>query len=152
MHFDDLTVYEYHLPFCLDGVLNVGWLDPKHTFRQGPMDAKFIDALRALICGEFDGLQVHVNEIRGQHPCTLCNAHPSIGCRLRGDIGLGSSEIWVPFADTIFAAPSMILHYATDHSYLPPDDFVQAVMMLEKTGRFNGQMEFEQKLAQHVDG
>ena len=49
MHFDDLTVYEYHLPFRLDGVLNVGWLDSKHPFRQGPIDSEFIDTLRALI-------------------------------------------------------------------------------------------------------
>ncbi|WP_249375347.1 hypothetical protein [Streptomyces sp. I05A-00742] len=42
---------------------------------------------------------------------------------------LGTAELRVVSADgTWFIAPDLVLHYVTDHGYLPPDDFVEAVL------------------------
>lgn len=43
---------------------------------------------------------------------------------------LGSAEIRVIDVDnkTIYASPDLILHYIINHNYLPPDNFIRAVI------------------------
>jgi hypothetical protein len=41
---------------------------------------------------------------------------------------LGNGELRVIGTDAIYAAPTLVYHYAVNHSYLPPDEFVQAVL------------------------
>lgn len=43
-------------------------------------------------------------------------------------IQLGLAEIRVIGDDDIFAAPTLIYHYVTEHKYRPPDAFIQAVL------------------------
>ena len=35
--------------------------------------------------------------------------------------------MWVPTAEAVYVAPEMVVHYVTDHGYLPPDEFRRAV-------------------------
>ncbi|MCL4871188.1 MAG: hypothetical protein KJ063_19685 [Anaerolineae bacterium] len=43
-------------------------------------------------------------------------------------IHLGLGEIRVIGGDDIFAAPTLIYHYITEHNYRPPDPFIHAVL------------------------
>lgn len=146
MYFDDMANYRYFLPSEMKGVLTVGWLDSTHAYCTGEVDIVAIDRLRRLICGCYPELKVHVNQIRGQHPCNLSGEYVETRCDREQSIGLGSSEIWIPAGDRIFAAPSMILHYIEAHSYLPPPEFLSAIQSLDETQIFDGQQEYERRL------
>ena len=44
-------------------------------------------------------------------------------------VWLGNGEIRVTGEDgTVYAAPTMIAHYVAEHHYLPPQEFVDAVL------------------------
>ena len=74
-----------------------------------------------------------VNQMRGYHRCNLCDAddacHPA-EVVWEGEVHVvGSAEIRVIGADGVrYAAPNMILHYVSAHHYLPPTEFVDAVL------------------------
>lgn len=52
-------------------------------------------------------------------------AHPVGG----GEMRLGSAEIVVKSSSgQVFVAPNLIVHYIEAHSYLPPREFVEAVL------------------------
>ena len=52
----------------------------------------------------------------GMHQCEICDDE--------GDSG----DIAIPSGDVLFVAPTMIVHYVRVHGYLPPVDFVRAVL------------------------
>jgi len=123
--FADLTPYRYLEDESIrDGsdylvftpryeLLNVGWLDPGHPYEEGPVPDDFPAALLAVVDGE------PVNLTRGYHYCEICG--PSADVR-------GNGEIRVPARPGVmFAAPVLIGHYVTAHSYRPPDEFIAAV-------------------------
>ena len=41
---------------------------------------------------------------------------------------MASGTFGVPAGDKIYYCPEMIAHYVADHAYLPPPEFVQAIM------------------------
>jgi hypothetical protein len=106
--------------------INVGWLDAAHAFEEGPTPSWFANALLDIIAAP------PTNARRGYHQCPFCPKrsegsmlsvdHPS------GTLWLGHAEIRVPSGpDVMFAAPSLIWHYITVHSYRPPANFIEAV-------------------------
>lgn len=120
-YFADLTPHTY-TPTEEGTVLNVGWLDSAYPFAHGKTSPEFHDALRRL-CEH--PVKLH----RGFHQCQFCAqedlaegppAHPE---------RLGNGQIRVKGADGIwYAAPTMVCHYVTEHQYLPPPAFVEAVL------------------------
>ena len=44
------------------------------------------------------------------------------------EIFLGSAEIRVEIGGHWLAAPDLVYHYVTDHAYLPPIEFIDAVI------------------------
>lgn len=128
MYFPDLSTYEY-----LKGrpaALNVGWLDPAHVFNQGDVPDGFVARLRSLA-------RRPVNQTRGFYVCPFCDFGPAAGNadrsarhrRQREADALSSAEIRVVGRDgKAYAAPVLICHYVEKHRYLPPPEFVQAVM------------------------
>jgi hypothetical protein len=115
-YFADLTRYEYD-PTDLD-VLNIGWLDGEHPYKRGETPADFRAALQQLV-------QRPIMKHRGFHVCEICRPEdaatfpfPTIG---NGQIRVRSQQ------GTWYAAPRMISHYVEEHSYQPPDEFVEAV-------------------------
>jgi hypothetical protein len=117
-YFPDLTPYEYFLE--TDPPVNVGWLDQAHSFQHGDAPEGFVEQLRVLG-------QSPVKTTRGYHHCDFCG---NLEGRFISDEELSDAEIRVRGADgTTYAAPCLILHYVTAHHYLPPQQFIDAVML-----------------------
>ena len=124
MHTPDISFYTYLHNADDPPQLNIGWLDGKHPYSQGTPTDGLLDRLW-IFCRE----SVHV--MRGCHECELCET-PSYGVRMQRDgeeLWFGSAEIRVFGPDgTTYAAPNLLFHYIVDHGYLPPAEFVAAVM------------------------
>ncbi|MGK5641695.1 hypothetical protein ACSNOK_25745 [Streptomyces sp. URMC 126] len=130
MYAEDRSPYRYLPDTVPDGVtaLAIGWLDPAHAFPRGAAPRGFAEAL-----GELCLRAAHART-RGRHSCPFPHGAPGSGSP--GTVGpegrtapLGGAEVRVVAADgTWLIAPDLVLHYVTDHGYLPPDDFVEAVL------------------------
>ncbi|MDG4774193.1 hypothetical protein [Solwaraspora sp. WMMD792] len=137
-YFDDLTAYSYSDVDTVEldwGLLqfrpgydriNVGWLDAPHAFEKGPTPDRFTNALLDIIVAP------RINTMRGLHRCPFCPNHPGDSMvsveHPGGRVWLGHTEIRVPSGPgAMFAAPSLIWHYVTAHSYRPPAEFIEAV-------------------------
>jgi hypothetical protein len=127
MYFADLTPYQYMISQPLPQVLNIGWLSPDYPYATGDCDP---DVSRLL---EVHHEALWANQTRGYNGCHFC-PDPYVDPTLDNEHGrfvLGSSELWVPTAgETIFAAPSLVIHYLREHGYSPPAEFVAAVLGL----------------------
>lgn len=128
MYYPDLSSYQYSNPATYKQetvVLNVGWLDGEHIYPKGDVSVEFLDRLW-LIWDE-----APINPMWGYHPCELCKSpdYPVHIKRVEGKIPLGATEIRVVSSNGIvYASPNLILHYISEHKYLPPSEFIEAVM------------------------
>lgn len=130
---NDMT--EYHSPSTIPpGVqaLNVGWLGRETDFLQGDAPEGFIEALTEL-CAHHS-----TNKMRGWQRCQLSHAKQAVEYpvqfTLRGEeFALGDAEVRVPSPEgSLLVAPNLILHYVTDHKYLPPQKFIESVMKVSR--------------------
>jgi hypothetical protein len=123
-YFEDLTPYSYW-PNTTEEAVNVGWLSGSHSFPVGDTPAGLVPAILHIVAAG------PVNRTRGWHRCELCN-DPDYPIRMDVDgrsLSLGDAEIRVTGQDgTVYAAPSLIAHYVSEHRYLPPAPFVEAVL------------------------
>ena len=134
-YFPDLSPYSYtRTPPEGEGEpVNVGWLDADHDHPRG--DAP--DGLLAALVARCDK---RINRTRGVHFCDLCPRLTPDEYRARwndlvvfrseyGDVDVGNGEIHVPNgAGRVYLAPTLIVHYVGVHRYLPPREFVEAVL------------------------
>ena len=126
MYFADLSPYGYFPRANAEDqppVLNVGWLDAEHTYQTGDVPDVFLERL-------WEYCRIRVEATRGLHECELC-PKPEPGwqvTRAAETLWLGSAEIRVFAEGAVFAAPNLVYHYVVDHHYLPPDEFVRAVL------------------------
>jgi hypothetical protein len=138
-YFADLSPYSYalngrhdHLVEQPDAV-NIGWLGAGHEFPAGQARVWLVPGILKLVTG---GL---VNLMRGYHMCHLCQRPywPPIEMGFGGhEQMLGNGEIRVRGANgTLYAAPSLIAHYVAEHSYLPPDGFIDAIREAAHVGK-----------------
>lgn len=146
MHYPDLSPYEYSLPSKLENVLNVGWLDRSGDYPQGKTPDIVVEKLTYLMEHKQD-----VNKMRGVEDCALCKSSagwiyldtPS------GECLLGMSELWIPGKDgQIFAAPSLIIHYITEHHYQPPQVYIDAATEFDPDSGWSAPVEFERIMKQ----
>ena len=140
MFFEDRSPYQYYQPSPLQYVLNVGWLDSTHVFPTAKSPTAFLAKLRAIVAGKYVNVDVHVNRMRGIHPCNLCGEEsiPLENCHGR-PYALGMSEIWIPAEGLWYASPSMVVHYIQAHLYLPPREFIVAVEQMSVSEPYNAQ-------------
>ena len=126
MYFADLSPYGY-LPRPtsedLPPLLNIGWLDAWHPHPTGSVTDAFVECL-------WEFCRIKVEATRGLHECDLCpKLEPGRQVTRAGEtLWLGSAEIRVFAEGVMYAAPNLIYHYVVDHRYLPPDEFVRAVL------------------------
>jgi len=115
MYYPDLYVEERYY-----GVkaIKVGWLDEGKPFPKWGDDD--FDKLALLILKlEEIGPGVYT---KGYHHCPFCGNHKS------------STQFQIRLKDgkTFYDAPNMIMHYIIEHEYLPPQEFIDAVMKYKK--------------------
>ncbi len=115
----------------------IGWLDDKHAFPNGIASAEFVnklyritesETLLGLYENEWDSL---ADEYFGFHTCELCHNYD------HGD------NIVVPSDQVMYVAPKMIVHYIEEHGYLPPKQFIDAVLK----SPFPGTKDYEDAVA-----
>ena len=135
MHYRDLTLYEYGREVPRPNVLNVGWLSITQPFQRGEVSINFIRALRRLVYSP-------VNLYLGFHVCEFCPPPPKglspdgfwMSKPVPGTTGNG--EIRVPGQNgVVYVAPVLVVHYVEAHGYVPPVEFVDAVVALDETSR-----------------
>lgn len=121
-HFHDLSRYSYSKSEIPD--TNIGWLSRWRPFRRGIAPADFVEAL---------ALQVRMprNQMRGYHRCPFCvrfgNEMASV--QISGtEFHLGSAEVHAFSHGKTFSAPNLVYHYVVRHDYLPPIEFIDAVI------------------------
>ncbi len=142
MYFEDLTNYTYDLPFFLNEVKCIGWLEKGYKFEQKPLSIFHFEKLKSIYCGN-DLVDSIANQARGYHYCDFCNEDdPKFLCETINRFKwLGSNEIWIPSVidNSYYAAPSLIIHYIEKHSYSPPQEYLDAVLNFNLNVKFNAQ-------------
>lgn len=123
---EDLSPYDDGGPPPSNRELAVGWLDSGHPFPTGTLPK----VLRHLVIDRLTFAAAHLPTQRsasmGIHGCAFC-AGPSHPLPGRGLWGSGEMRVIDPDDGTVYVAPSLVAHYISDHAYLPPPQFVEAV-------------------------
>ncbi|MFE3541950.1 hypothetical protein ACFXK0_03130 [Nocardia sp. NPDC059177] len=134
MYFADLSPYAYiQAPEDCGQALNVGWLSVDEPFPTGETSPQFLSLLKK-------GSKKRINMTRGYHGCEFCTSEilaeakgEMAGLRMYNELvgleALGNGEILVRgAAGECYIAPAMIVHYIELHNYLPPQEFIDAVL------------------------
>ncbi len=123
-YYEDLTVYAYKKKYINENTYNIGWLDINEQYTKGKVPKIFIDKLWRYCL-------IKLVEMRGFHTCNLCQNIYKVPLTIKIEnisLKLGTSEIRVFGKNKIYAAPNLIYHYITEHSYQPPEEFISAVI------------------------
>ena len=127
MHYDDLEMCRYHGgPFDAENwsvpLSAVGWLEHPLPHTKGASPEAFLIRLLALISSARSAYPHYY--FRGVHECSLC-----LACGLASPGPIWSQEnIFVPGTACVYVAPGGIVHYVESHEYLPPQEFIEAVL------------------------
>jgi hypothetical protein len=127
-YFADLTPYTYLQGVVEEGAFNIGWLDVHHPFPQGGVSSEVLAKVFALC-------KSPAHHTRGFHTCPWClHGKNVLGIPIERDgvrLTLGHAEIRVICCLGIqYACPDMVYHYIKDHSYLPPQEFIDCVLQM----------------------
>lgn len=110
-YYEDLSPYNYHHHSEVE--LNIGWLQKDQPFVVGKVPEGFLDKLKKYSEDEFIIFQT-----KGMHSCEFCQ-----------DNKFSSNEMRIIGSDnSIYASPYLIIHYIEQHNYLPPQEFISAVL------------------------
>jgi hypothetical protein len=95
----------------------IGWLHPQHEFPKCNASAEFLSRLKEFTARSSASAQaLYFGASGGFHMCEFCDkAH-------------GINNFGVPFGNILYVAPEMIVHYIEVHGYLPPAEFIAAVL------------------------
>jgi len=119
----DLSKYDYLYDCNTTNTKNIGWLDNVHGFSTGTVSDEVIKKLERIS-------KISVNRTRGLHSCEICGSKNIVIHHIDGEPFLvGDAEIRVfSAAGNIYAAPNMLLHYIINHNYMPPEEFLDAII------------------------
>ena len=123
-----------HIPDMrmLGGRTAIGWLHPDHPFPRGNVPPEFVRRLTEIARNWGKSIDaLNWGAAGGFHECEFC-AKPLNSRRFGND--LASGTFGVPAGDRIYYCPEMVPHYITEHEYLPPPEFVAAVMACPMPG------------------
>lgn len=125
-YFPDLSSYSYFTRLSQPNLLNVGWLEPGHDFAAGDVEDEVVQKLLQACRAKREA------QTRGLHRCGFCprDLNGLITVNIDGEpFRLGSAEIRIAGENSvIYAAPNLIYHYITVHRYLPPAEFLAAIL------------------------
>lgn len=126
MYYQELSKYKHHKMEHGLNIFNVGWIDKEHEYEKGSLNEEFSENLFLFCaCAVYSSAHYHV--------CPFCDdGRCGIKVERNGEvIIIGGAEIRVPGKWKIYAAPNLIYHYVTEHNYLPPQEFIEAVIRLK---------------------
>jgi len=113
MKIKDLTPYVYLKKKELEDAVAVGWIEGDDLLRNsGKVPTEVIRLLKKYEIK---------NHCKGFHSCEYCSDWGTTRAT-------GNGEIWVVKNDTLYIAPYLIIHYIEEHSYRPPEEFIDAVL------------------------
>jgi len=129
----DLDVCRYHGgPFDPDNwsvsLRAVGWLEHPQPFTSGAVKSTVTSKLKAIADQTRAAYPQYC--FRGVMSCSLCLF---AGLPSPGPIW-SQENIFVPGSGVVYVAPGGITHYIEAHSYLPPPEFVEAVLRCPDCG------------------
>lgn len=130
-HDDGSTMPRRRWPWQRDTAA-FGWLDSQHPFRRGACPPGVLEYLE-------QAARNPVDRTRGYHACVFCPPREvapnqpwaALGptphqTSNRDMLELGSASLEVHADGKRWVAPNLVLHYITEHGYLPPDDVIAA--------------------------
>jgi hypothetical protein len=91
----------------------LGFLGARQPFTVGEVESGFVNKLRQHIRTAWQPVVTW-----GLHSCEFC----------RRPLARGSKNLWIPTRSLKYVAPELIVHYIEVHCYLPPQEFITAVM------------------------
>ena len=127
--YDDLSPCDYFGVENAPKFKAVGWLEEGREFRRGKADPRFVHKL-VLLLGESNPLEPSSDP----YFCSLCafSRGPSEFHLFQSpgmpSVPMGNRNLFLPGAGFLYIAPSLVLHYIDAHQYLPPDEFIKAVL------------------------
>lgn len=95
----------------------VGWLGPPHPFAQAPASPVFLASLARHVETAWSPASTV-----GLSHCPFCDQP------IRRGTWSQSEALWIPTLEAVYVAPAAVLHFVSEHSYAPPEEFVQAVL------------------------
>ena len=112
-----------------DTLVAVGWLDDRHEFSRGTVDSTVRRKLDTLLEHPWGPAFL------GFHYCSLCVRDAGgfvqdLQASRRFPLGKepkGVANLFLPGRHSVFVAPELLRHYIDVHSYLPPEEFSEAV-------------------------
>ena len=117
-HIADMKVF--------NGRIAVGWLHPQHSYTRGTAPSDFVTRLALFSSNWGKSIEaLNWGVAMGFHECEFCTK-PLASRKFGSDVASGT--FGVPAAERIYYCPEMIWHYVAEHEYLPPAEFVAAVM------------------------
>ncbi|MFE0099856.1 hypothetical protein [Streptomyces sp. NPDC059009] len=128
--YDDMSTYQYAPDTVPSGTvaLNVGWLERDTAFQVGETPAGFLESLLRVT------RDYPAAKMRGWHRCSLPHENDEAAYPYRVrladvHIALGGAEVRVYTPEgKLLSAPDLVYHYVKDHNYLPPEEFIEAVL------------------------
>jgi hypothetical protein len=126
MYYPDLARYNQNDSYDTPkSAVYVGWLDAQHYYRTGDVPAHFLAKL-------WEYCSNPLLLTFGYHDCAFCQEEGELGIEVQYNnrsITFGSGEIRVIGHHRVtYIAPDMIFHYVATHNYLPPSEFIEAVL------------------------
>lgn len=106
----------------------VGWLEHPHPFTSGTVARTVISKLEAMV--EQARSAYSFSSFMGVMSCSICLF---AGLPSPGPVW-SQENIFVPGRGIVYVAPGGIVHYIQAHSYLPPSEFVEAVLQCPDLG------------------
>ncbi len=114
MWFEDLTECSYLGEEYAKLLTAIGWLEKGKDFTKGNTPKEIIEKIY-----EFSKTSEMYIRFRGYHRCEFCDYV---------NVEFGATTILIAYENKIYICPALIAHYMEVHSYLPPNEFIKAVL------------------------
>lgn len=102
-------------------LLAIGWVEDGWDYSLGNASELLIERVRRF--RDETGVQYSWYTYRGIYGCTLCDSGPQ-----KSNIEGSQINLLVPGEGCVYMAPGAIVHYMETHLYLPPKEFIDAIL------------------------
>lgn len=123
---EDFSPFPYPRPAYRE-VLAVGWNGTRSDFSRGKVPLGVITR----ILDDLESAGYQPSETQQKISCHSCRTG---GTPLSAPTRFG--VIWVPAWTRVFVAPGNLVHWLYDHDYLPPREFLDAVVASPRVGSY----------------